>query len=125
MTLSLTEQEEIRKLAKQGMTYNFIAKFIDRDYYLVKRFAMSDKQDRKSYTPNNRELRDTPTATDDDSLMHSIRLTLGSRYKEIGGNMYLDGKHAFLGDVVKAANVKRRAHLLPQLSKNPSWHVSN
>lgn len=61
-----------------------------------------------------------------ESMMAEVRdtLNLGSkRYEVKNGNLFLDGQHASVGEVVKEANRLRHKWGMSQFGRNPEWLI--
>jgi len=59
-------------------------------------------------------------------MMAEVRdtLNLGSkRYEVKNGNLFLDGQHASVGEVVKEANRLRHKWGMSQFGRNPEWLI--
>lgn len=61
-----------------------------------------------------------------ESMMTDVRDTLNltrKRYEVKDGNLFLDGKHASLGEVVREANRIRHKWGMSQFGRNPEWLI--
>jgi hypothetical protein len=120
--LSDLEQEIIR-LTKAGRPFAWQADKLGISINQVRKVALDHKLIRfEPLNHTNGYLKSLERHGSENAATEAKAL-LGKRYQEKNGSMWLDGRPASIGDIMRAANRIQVYCGREQLGKNPLWHV--
>lgn len=117
---------EVVRLLAQGRPVYCISERLGVHEAAVRRIGYEEriiKLEKSPNGPNNRDLNEFDTSNFNGNYFQEAVATLGHRYEERNGSMWLRGRPANIDDVMIEANRLRVLKSLPQIGTLKKWRA--